>query len=112
MSLWIWAVLLGVFVVDGLLTFGRRLVRRLPPYQAHRSHAYQGAVLRGCSHRAVSASTIVINCLLGGIAVVIWRRPTWAVALVCGSYVVLAGVHWYYSPLRRRKEGTDERAVS
>lgn len=101
-SIWVWAILLGVFIVDGFLTFGRRLAKRLPPYQAHRSHAYQGAVQRGHSHAMVTAVVVGINVLLAGVATAAWLWPSGAVALVVLSYALLMALHLYYSPLRGR----------
>ena len=102
-SIWVWGILLGVFVVDGFLTFGRRMARRLPPYQAHRSHAYQGAVQRGYSHAQVTAAVVGINVLLAGVATAAWLWPSSAVALVLLSYALLGGLHVKYSTLRGRK---------
>lgn len=99
-SIWVWAILLGVFIVDGFLTFGRRLVRRLPPHQAHRSHAYQGAVQRGYSHARVTAAVVGINVLLAGVATAAWLWPNAAVALVLLSYALLTVLHVKYSTLR------------
>ncbi|MFC2108286.1 glycosyltransferase family 4 protein [Candidatus Bipolaricaulota bacterium] len=98
-SIWVWAILLGVFAVDGFLTFGRRLAKRLPPYQAHRSHAYQGAVQRGHSHAMVTVVVVGINVLLAGVATAAWLWPNAAVALVLLSYALLTVLHVKYSPL-------------
>ncbi|MCK5828608.1 glycosyltransferase family 4 protein [Candidatus Bipolaricaulota bacterium] len=99
-SIWVWAILLGVFIVDGFLTFGRRLMRRLPPYEAHRSHAYQGAVQRGYTHAQVSLAIVGINLILVGVATAAWLWPSGAVALVLLSYALLTVLHLRYSPLR------------
>jgi len=101
-SPWVWALLLGVFVVDGFATFGRRLIRRLPPQQAHRSHAYQGAVQKGHSHAQVTGVVIGINALLAALAVAAWLFESLAVGLVGIAYTVLLGIHFRYSPLGRR----------
>jgi Fuc2NAc and GlcNAc transferase len=100
-SIWVWAILLGVFVVDGLLTFGRRLLRRLPPYKAHRTHAYQGAVQRGHSHARVVLVIVGINVILVAVATGAWLWPRSAVALVLLSYTALAVLHFRYSLLGR-----------
>jgi len=104
-SVWVWAILLGVFVVDGFLTFGRRLARRLPPYKAHRSHAYQGAVQMGHSHAVVSLAIIGINIVLGGIAAMAWLCPAGAIPLLVVSYAGLAVLHMRYSPLGEERQG-------
>jgi len=99
-SIWVWAILLGVFMVDGFLTFGRRLMRRLPPYKAHRTHAYQGAVQRGHSHARVTSVIVGINLLLVVVATGAWLWPWAAVALLLVAYAALAVLHFRYSPLR------------
>jgi len=103
-SIWVWAILLGVFAVDGFLTFGRRLAKRLPPYQAHRSHAYQGAVQSGYSHAQVTALVVGINVLLAGVATAAWLWPRGAVVLVLLSYGLLSALHLRYSPLSERQQ--------
>jgi len=99
-SIWVWTILLGVFIVDGFLTFGRRLAKRLPPYQAHCSHAYQGAVQEDYSHACVTATVVGINVLLAGLATIAWLWPEIAIALVLFSYALLIALHLRYSPLR------------
>jgi len=98
-SIWVWAILLGVFVVDGFLTFGRRLMRRLPPHKAHRTHAYQGAVQRGHSHARVTSVIVGINLLLVGAAIGAWLWPGGAVVALLVAYALLAVLHLRYSPL-------------
>jgi len=102
-SIWVWAILLGVFIVDGFMTFSRRLAKKLPPYQAHRSHAYQGAVQRGYSHARLAAAVVGINVLLAGLATIAWLWPEIAIALVLFSYALLIALHLRYSPLRGRE---------
>lgn len=98
-SIWIWGILLGVFMVDGFLTFGRRILRRLPPTQAHRSHAYQGAVQRGHSHARVTLVIVGINGLLAAVATAARLWPEGAVALLLLVYALLTLLHLRYSPL-------------
>jgi len=104
-SIWVWAVLLGVFVVDGFATLGRRLLRGLPPHQAHRCHAYQGAVQRGHSHAQVTLAVVGINILLTALAVAAWLQTRFAIGIVVVSYVVLFVVHLRYSPLTQETRG-------
>ncbi|VVP12890.1 MraY family glycosyltransferase [Pseudomonas fluorescens] len=61
--LWGWLILLGVFIVDATFTLFRRLLRGDKIYEAHRSHAYQFASRRFCSHLAVTTAVGVINVL-------------------------------------------------
>jgi len=101
----IWVLLLGVFVVDGSATFVRRLLRRKPPHEAHKTHAYQGAVQRGHSHSKVTLAVLLIDVALGALAWLAWRRPVLLVPSVGGAFTLLLALHWHYSPLRRPGNG-------
>ena len=74
MSLWSWALLMGVFVVDATFTLGRRLLSGERWYNAHSSHAYQHAARR-FGHGRVTLAVMTIN--------VIWLAP---LALLAGLY--------------------------
>ena len=79
----VWAVLLGVFIMDATLTLLRRVVRRERWYVAHRLHAYQRAVQSGLNHRAVTVGVIALNLVLATVAAVATHRPSvlpWCVA--------------------------------
>ncbi len=101
----IWVLLLGVFVVDGVSTFVRRLLRHKPPHEAHRTHAYQGAVQRGYSHSQVSLAVLLINAVLAALAWAAWRHPVFLLPSIGGAFTLLLALHWYYSPLRRPENG-------
>jgi len=70
-SIWVWLILLGVFLVDSTITVGRRIMRGQKWYSAHRSHAYQHGARRLGSHGKVTAIVTGIN--------VFWLFP-WALA--------------------------------
>ncbi len=57
---WVWAILMGNFIVDATVTLLRRLFRGERVYQAHRSHAYQHAAAR-LSHRTVTLAVASVN---------------------------------------------------
>jgi len=101
----VWVLLLGVFVVDGVSTFVRRLLRRKPPHEAHRTHAYQGAVQRGYSHSTVTLAVLLINAALSVLAWAAWRTPMLLLPLIGGAFILLFALHWCYSPLRHRESG-------
>ncbi|WP_047302412.1 MraY family glycosyltransferase [Pseudomonas fluorescens] len=61
--LWGWLILLGVFIVDATFTLLRRLIRGDKVYEAHRSHAYQGASRHYASHLSVTLAVGLINML-------------------------------------------------
>lgn len=95
--LWIWAILLGVFVVDATVTLCQRLRKGQKPHQAHHSHAYQHAARRLGAHLPVTVTVGMINLT--------WLLPmAWLVArgsvdgmLGCGAAylpLVWLGLHW------------------
>lgn len=61
MSLWTWFILLGVFVVDSMVTLLVRICRGEKFYQAHRSHAYQILARRLHSHKKVTLAVLAVN---------------------------------------------------
>jgi Fuc2NAc and GlcNAc transferase len=81
-----WLVLLGVFAVDATLTLLRRVLGGERWHQAHRSHAYQRAVLAGLSHARVSGCVLIVNLVLGALALSLVHLPgTAAVAVLVGG---------------------------
>ncbi len=62
------ALVLGVFIFDPVATLVRRIIKREPLYQAHRSHFYQRAVKLGYSHLQVTAACSAIFLLLMAMA--------------------------------------------
>jgi UDP-N-acetylmuramyl pentapeptide phosphotransferase/UDP-N-acetylglucosamine-1-phosphate transferase len=89
-GLWAAAVILPLyFVADATLTLARRILRGEKPWQAHRQHAYQRAVLGGARPSAVVLRTAVANAALVGLALASIRHP--ALALL-GAAGVVAGL--------------------
>jgi UDP-N-acetylmuramyl pentapeptide phosphotransferase/UDP-N-acetylglucosamine-1-phosphate transferase len=89
-GLWAAAVILPLyFLADATLTLARRLWRGEKPWQAHRQHAYQRAVLGGAAPSAVVVRTAIANAALVGLALVSIRHP--ALALI-GAAGVVAGL--------------------
>jgi UDP-N-acetylmuramyl pentapeptide phosphotransferase/UDP-N-acetylglucosamine-1-phosphate transferase len=89
-GLWAAAVILPLyFVADATLTLARRVLRGEKPWQAHRQHAYQRAVLGGASPSGVVLRTAIANTALVGLALVSIRHP--ALALI-GAAGVVAGL--------------------
>jgi Fuc2NAc and GlcNAc transferase len=70
-SIEVWAILGGVFLVDATVTLIRRAARGDRWFEAHRIHAYQHLARRWNSHFSVTMLVIVIN--------VVWLLP-WALA--------------------------------
>ena len=61
--LWIWLILMGVFVVDSVITLFIRLLKGHKIYEAHSSHAYQKASRLLNSHSKVTISVFLVNLL-------------------------------------------------
>jgi Fuc2NAc and GlcNAc transferase len=68
-SLAVWPILGGVFVVDASVTLIRRMIRRDRWFEAHRMHAYQHLARSRHGHQPVTVLVVVIN--------VFWLLP-WA----------------------------------
>jgi Fuc2NAc and GlcNAc transferase len=63
-SLYAWAMLAALFLVDATLTLLRRLMLGRPIFQAHRTHAYQWVSRRWRSHLRVTSAAIAVNFVI------------------------------------------------
>jgi UDP-N-acetylmuramyl pentapeptide phosphotransferase/UDP-N-acetylglucosamine-1-phosphate transferase len=89
-GLWAAAAILPLyFVADATLTLLKRLARGEKPWQPHRQHAYQRAVLGGAPPSAVVLRTAIANAALVGLSVVSIGHPILALA---GAAAVVAGL--------------------
>jgi len=86
----LWALLLGVFVVDATATLLRRIRQGEKWYEAHRSHAYQLATQLGYSHAYVSGAALIISVGLGLLGWLAWSAPGYMIAIVTVGFGVLA----------------------
>ena len=83
LSLVVWLILAGVFLVDATLTLLIRMLRGERWYKAHRSHAFQHAARRWGSHRTITLSVLAIN--VGWLLPMAWlaaTHPSWELALL------------------------------
>jgi UDP-N-acetylmuramyl pentapeptide phosphotransferase/UDP-N-acetylglucosamine-1-phosphate transferase len=79
------------YLADATITLFRRLFRREPFWQAHRSHFYQRATDKGFSTMAVVARVFAVNIGLGILAVIsviVPGRPSEIAALAVGAILV------------------------
>ncbi|MDO9426672.1 MAG: glycosyl transferase [Methylobacterium sp.] len=85
------AILLPLYyLADATLTLGRRLLRREPVWQAHRSHWYQRATDNGFPVIAVVGRVFILNLALAGLAGATLLWPSWPVTvLACGAGIAL-----------------------
>lgn len=93
MPLLVWAVLLAPFIVDATATLVRRMIQREKWFEAHRSHAYQYATLRGYSHLQVTSSIMLIDAGLVFLSYLAWR---WPLLLLPVSLVAVTGLLWLW----------------
>jgi Fuc2NAc and GlcNAc transferase len=64
LSVWTTTILMAVFIADATVTLLRRMLRREPWHEPHRSHAYQALARRWHGHRKVTLALWAINLLL------------------------------------------------
>ena len=79
------------YLTDATITLFRRLIRREPVWEAHRTHFYQRATDKGFSTMAVVARVFAVNIGLGILAVVsviVPGRPSEIAALTFGAVLV------------------------
>ena len=69
LSLGFWVLLLGVFLLDTGLTLARRVLKREPVLQAHRTHYYQRLMQAGWGHRWVTGLYLLLATGLAAVAV-------------------------------------------
>lgn len=98
----VWIMLLGVFVIDATITLIKRLSREEKVYEAHRSHLYQLAVRAGYTHKQVTSMVLLINMLLGIIAVLALTCRTYLLVISLGTASLLIVVHIILSKNLRR----------
>jgi Fuc2NAc and GlcNAc transferase len=89
----IWVLLLGAFVFDATVTLCRRIANGERWYHAHHSHAYQRMVQAGRTHAQVSSTILLINLVLGILAIIAWLRPTFFLIAIAAGTLLLAGVY-------------------
>jgi UDP-N-acetylmuramyl pentapeptide phosphotransferase/UDP-N-acetylglucosamine-1-phosphate transferase len=79
------------YLADATITLFRRMVRREPFWEGHRTHFYQRATDKGFTTMAVVARVFVVNIGLGILAVisvVVPSRPSEIAALTVGALLV------------------------
>lgn len=91
-------ILPAYHVVDATLTLSYRALRREKLTEAHRSHAYQMATIRGLPHDAASLRVAGLNLCLIGLAVWSLQEPWLALALGYGLALGLFG--WFRGGFR------------
>jgi UDP-N-acetylmuramyl pentapeptide phosphotransferase/UDP-N-acetylglucosamine-1-phosphate transferase len=89
-GLWAAAAILPLyFIADATLTLLKRLARGEKPWQPHRQHAYQRAVLGGTRPSGVVLRTAIANAALIVLALASVDRPVLALAGAAGVVATL-----------------------
>jgi UDP-N-acetylmuramyl pentapeptide phosphotransferase/UDP-N-acetylglucosamine-1-phosphate transferase len=87
---WAAALILPLyFIVDATWTLLARSLRGETPWQAHRSHAYQRAVLSGLAPDVVVQRITLANVLLIALAIASLTRPISALVLAACTVIAL-----------------------
>lgn len=90
LSLVVWLILSGVFVVDASLTLAIRVISGQRWYEAHRSHAYQKATRLLGGHKPVTLRVLLINGLwLLPLAALAAARPEIELGVLLLAYLPL-----------------------
>lgn len=95
------------FVVDATSTLMIRLWRGAKPWQAHREHAYQAAVLGGMTHAQVTTHVAVLNFALIALAILSIKMPSPALAVAFALTTAL--VVWFRA--RPQQASSDQQAL-
>jgi Fuc2NAc and GlcNAc transferase len=95
LSMWVWLILLGVFIVDATVTLLRRWLRGARLAEAHRSHAYQWLSRRCGSHLKVTLGILGVNVFwLDPLAFAATLRPAFGSLLALIAWTPLVIVAW------------------
>ena len=95
LSIWVWLILLGAFIVDATVTLVRRFLRGARLAEAHRSHAYQKLSRKYGSHTKVTLGILGVNLVwLDPIAYGAAERPSLAALLTLIAWLPLTFAAW------------------
>jgi UDP-N-acetylmuramyl pentapeptide phosphotransferase/UDP-N-acetylglucosamine-1-phosphate transferase len=97
---WLPALILPLYyLMDATLTLLKRIMRREPIWQAHRTHFYQQATDNGWSALGVGAAVFVLNIVLGIIAfyALFVRGYVFQTAMGLGALTMVVGVLIWFS---------------
>ena len=89
---WTALIISAVFIFDSTFTLVKRLLQGKLPWQAHREHFYQRAVLMGMSHDQVVKRVILLNSVLFMLALFAFVRPAAGLWLFTIAAILLAVV--------------------
>lgn len=85
-------ILPAYYVTDATVTLAKRVIKRENLAEAHRSHAYQRATVKGLSHSAVCVRLALLNAVLLALALLAAR---WPVPATLAAYGLSGFVYSY-----------------
>jgi Fuc2NAc and GlcNAc transferase len=86
----LWLILLSLFIGDATITLVRRFVAGERIGEAHKSHAYQRALLNARGHSDVLVAVCTINAVLAMLTICAWQAPSFTLAAVgVAAFVVI-----------------------
>jgi Fuc2NAc and GlcNAc transferase len=96
LSIWVWLILLGAFLVDATVTLLRRWHRGVNLAEAHRSHAYQRLSRKYRSHLKITLGVLAINLVwLDPLAYLAVVRPSLGAACAAIAWLPLIALALY-----------------
>jgi Fuc2NAc and GlcNAc transferase len=96
-SIWVWLILGGVFIVDASITFFRRLFRGENVTSAHRMHGYQRLARAWSSHRKATVLAMSVNMFwLLPLAILAASSPSYAPALAAVALIPIGIAAWVF----------------
>lgn len=113
-SMIVWGILLGAFVVDATVTLVRRVLDGYGVCEGHREHAFCRAVRAGWSHAQVTTAVVALDLVLVVLAGIGWRWPSLLIACAAAGLAVLAVAYLWVEvqlPMTRRAWHTETRSA-
>lgn len=93
--IWVSILVFSPFIVDATVTLVRRIARREPIWEAHRSHYYQRLALRGWGHRRTVLWEYALMLACAASAILVARADPDAM----WPWLVIIGWIWMYIAL-------------
>ena len=90
------------YLADGTITLGRRIARREPVWEAHRTHFYQRATDNGFTVPEIVARVFLVNLALAALALITVAAQSVVVSLIALA-AGIAVVAWLLATFARRK---------
>lgn len=94
LPLLVWAILLGLVIIDAGLSTLRRAVKGEKWFEAHRTFGYHRALERGLNHADVTLRVMGLNLIVIAGALVSFYRPTFLLPVLGVVFVFFSWLWW------------------